>query len=419
MKNLQLLLCGYAFVLVSLHVNAQDNINIHSITTDRMPTGDYGYTLDGLRMTGARAKLLEPANFGSGGTYPKSISIVDAYPFNDDLDTIMKIQDIDLFYFGTFDKNNPSLFQFSDQEIDSIYRWSVLGGKMIIGAAADYAVYNFQFDILNSRWGFDIALNLDLATTDFYSGDAYPSSIFNGPFGTITYAYQGGSIQGYFSTIPTDAIVLANDFNGHPTLILDCKTLDLILADGDGHNDLGGVTVDGTITSENDIFWTNTIVYMDSLQDPPSIVQNGNELSTGTYSSYQWLLDGIEIPGATSSSFTATENGAYTVEVSLACGCNHVSSPATAIMVGISEIPGFNMISFGPNPNKNGLINFSGVNEPVTVNIYDVLGRLTGHFMLNKQSSSHNINTLQPGIYTVKIMNGESTVIASKKLVRQ
>jgi hypothetical protein len=166
--------------------------------------------------------------------------------------------------------------------------------------------------------------------------------LFNGPFGAPPFANQGGSIKGFFNVIPNNTIVLAEDWLGNPTLILDCKTLDLIIADVDVYTTLGNVSNGGLISTGNDILWANSIVYMDMLQNQPIITQSGEILSTSLYNSYQWYQDSIPIPNANLSSYdTMGQTGSYHVEVSLDCGCDNVTSnSATILSVGVNETYG-------------------------------------------------------------------------------
>mgnify|MGYP001357309764 CR=1 FL=1 len=96
--------------------NAQSEISvIHSISNDRMPLGDHGYTLNGSMMnSSSTSKLLNTDNFSLTGTYPTSITIVNGYTDSNSLTSINTINDIDLLFFGGFDKNNSSLIQFTD-----------------------------------------------------------------------------------------------------------------------------------------------------------------------------------------------------------------------------------------------------------------------------------------------------------------
>lgn len=303
-----------------------EDIELHSITDARMNSGDMGYTLDGLRMAGSRLKLEQSANFGSGGTYSKSIMITDGYGNAGDLTALNANPNISMFYFGIFDSGNPSLIPFTSAELDSLHAWSVRGGKLIIGAGAP--ISPFQPDILNSRWGFDLTwVDTGIAPTPVIPTAAGASSLlFDGPFGTVSLANEGGYSQGYFSTIPAGSVVLADNGQGQPTIYLDCNTLDLVVADGDIFTDLGGVSAGDGILTENDILWANAIAYMDALEDPPVITRDGNVLSTGDYPGYQWYLDGNAIPGATGRTHAASAGGSYSVQVSMRCGCANVPS---------------------------------------------------------------------------------------------
>ena len=60
-------------------VSAKNTINLHSITTNRHPIGDNGNTLNGSQMVNSRQKLLNAANFGTSGAFPKQIVITDGY----------------------------------------------------------------------------------------------------------------------------------------------------------------------------------------------------------------------------------------------------------------------------------------------------------------------------------------------------
>lgn len=294
------------------------NINIHSVSFLKQTGGDSGYTLDGQRMLDSRAKALNTNNFGSSGIYPKQIAITDGYYNTGSLSSINGISGIDIFFFGAFVKNEPSFLPITNDEIDSLYKWSKSGGKLIIGNSSNG--FGYDLSVLNSRWGYNVTQSYPSNYTPTTQG--ITSDIFNGPFGAVSTANQGGSLQGYFDIMPTDVIVLAENSNGQPTLILDCNTLDLISADIDGYTDLSGITTGATITSDQDRFWANTIVFMDKLQPLPVITNYSNTLSlNSTYNNYQWYLNNIPINAAINQTCSASENGSYYVEVTINGGC--------------------------------------------------------------------------------------------------
>jgi hypothetical protein len=61
-------------------------------------------------------------------------------------------------------------------------------------------------------------------------------------------------------------------------------------------------------------------------------------LSTGAFSSYQWVKDGADVGGATSQTYDATASGTYTVRVTNAQGCTGTST-GKAVTIGVSPSP--------------------------------------------------------------------------------
>lgn len=70
---------------------------------------------------------------------------------------------------------------------------------------------------------------------------------------------------------------------------------------------------------------------------------------SATWDSYQWKLNGVNIPGATSGSYTATQSGTYTCLVSNTCG-SLLSAPKTITMSG----PGAQLTASQPHNLCNG-----------------------------------------------------------------
>ena len=399
-----------AAVMCSLSVSAQETISMHSITTGRQPLGDSGYTLDGFTMSEARLKLLNEENFGIDGTYPKSIEITDGYAQSGDLESITSTEGIDLFYLGMFDSSEASLAAFTQAELDSLYEWSLIGGKLIIGAASDLPDFNFTPDILNDRWGFDLAL--ESPTSIIPTADGASTLLFDGPFGEVTQAFQGGSSQGYFNLLPDDAVVLADNGAGDPTVILDCTTLDMIVADGDAYTFLGQITQGDQISNQNDIFWANTIAFMDDLEDPPLIVQNGDMLSVGDYLSYQWFLDGTPLEGENESSVVASDNGIYSVEVDMECGCTKTDSFET-ISLSSGSVQETGQIHIYPNPTQNELFVTMSDEEINRLEVYDLSGRKVQGSVLKISTGARGvINTSQlvSGSYVVVLFKGNEMI---------
>lgn len=71
----------------------------------------------------------------------------------------------------------------------------------------------------------------------------------------------------------------------------------------------------------------------------PTIVCTGNNVTlnvgTGTGLSYQWMQNGIDIPGASNSTYIATTSGTYSVKVKN-IGCTNLSNPVTVVQGPVS-----------------------------------------------------------------------------------
>lgn len=312
--------------LVFLHGAFCQQINLYSISASRQTSGDHGYTLDGDRMIYSRSKLLDENNFGSGGTYPKTILITDAFAQTGSLAALEQYPDIDILFIGSFNRLDPSLHQYSAAELDTLYNWSKNGGKLIIATQASIPG-SWEFTQFDSRWGFSMVISYPSTFSPTVTGSS--SEIYNGAFGQVLGANQGGSAQGYFTLLPPNAVVLAENFDGNPTLFLDCNTYDLVCADVDAFTDLGGITYGTLINNYQDRFWANIITYMDKLETgtPPVITINGDQLSTQTYPAYQWFENGMEINGATDQFYVGQDSSQYTVQVTYSCGCTAISLP--------------------------------------------------------------------------------------------
>lgn len=411
------LISGLIFLLSALSCLSQ-TINIHSISHNRQPNGGQ-YTLDGITMNGGgRLKLLSTTNFGMGGIYPKAVNIVDGYSTSNSLTQVTNLPD-DIFFFGTFLKSDNTLVQLTNQEIDSLYSWSKSGGKLIICGAAVSGSINPA--ILNSKWGFEIT---ELVPSSFIPNSiGLTTDIFNGPFGSINNANQGGTIQGYFNTLPSDVSVLAEDNNNNPTMVLDCNTLDLILADIDGYTTgpagPGDVTAGSAITNTQDKFFANTFVFMDKLQGLPTINVTGTNLSVANiYNSYQWYKDDVAINSSTSNSIPVNEDGQYYVRVTVNGGCEVKSNTITAdSTLGIKENISINTIKVSPNPSKEAF-NISLPNQQTfNLQVIDITGRVIYTVQNTTGNVTVDCSTFSSGVYFVKAINEKK--ILTGKLIKE
>ncbi|MGV6860596.1 MAG: T9SS type A sorting domain-containing protein [Putridiphycobacter sp.] len=145
---------------------------------------------------------------------------------------------------------------------------------------------------------------------------------------------------------------------------------------------------------------------------------NGITLSAAeTGATYQWLdcNNGNQpIQGATSQTFTPTENGSYTVEITKN-NCTETSACTAVNSLNTMENEIENKVNIYPNPgneNVNILLNLSS-----SVSIIDLNGKVV--FVENNTSNniSLNVSDWEAGVYFVQVIN-ENGVSTQKLIVK-
>jgi hypothetical protein len=180
------------------------------------------------------------------------------------------------------------------------------------------------------------------------------------------------------------------------------------------HNNIGG-KLGVRVIRCND---TSEISYFDVFvrpSDPPIITVDGFELGTvGTYSSYQWFLDGQPIPGAASPRYTVKINGAYTVVTQDVFGCTDTSDIYRVSNTGTISISDRNrLVLIHPNPASDML----HIQAPIQVNItvYSLDGRQLDYL---EDAKTLNLQHYSPGIYLIRISDKEGRPIKTEKFIK-
>jgi PKD repeat protein len=107
-----------------------------------------------------------------------------------------------------------------------------------------------------------------------------------------------------------------------------------------------------------------------------SVGSNGLDLTSSAATTYQWYLNGKEIPGATSQKHTAKEMGTYTVTITDANGCSATSEPI--VVTGIPSLQNQASMQIFPNP-TNGIFTLNlSVTEKnnYQIQVKNVLGQV-------------------------------------------
>ncbi|MDP1747178.1 MAG: T9SS type A sorting domain-containing protein, partial [Bacteroidota bacterium] len=213
----------------------------------------------------------------------------------------------------------------------------------------------------------------------------------------------------------------ANSYSWLPTTGLSSSTSAIVTANP---TTTTTYTVTGTF---NGCSGTQVVTVTVDPAATANITQIENLLTSTPGTAYQWYLNGIIIPGATSQSHLASQNGNYTVTTTNATGCEATSNPFPIIsFLGISKNDGTNVITIYPNPfSTSATLEIKGAvgNGNVALVVYDMVGREVKNIPLsNSQSNSTQSgvsftidrNELSNGMYFYKVSN-ENGVIGSGK----
>ncbi len=272
------------------------------------------------------------------------------------------------------------------------------GGYIVAGQAS-------AGGIANAKGGVDfyiVKLN-DCQTctiptyTSICEGDSYD---FNGTDVTTAGIYQD-----------------ITDVNGCQSIQALALNLNPVYTTSLAHSICDGDSYDfyGTVLSEADTYYEvltsskgcdSTIALTLSLNalPTPSITTNGSELSTGAFSSYQWLLDDVEIEGATSQTFLATESGSYRVVVSGANTCSDTSAVFAFTATGIWNSTGAYGVSLHPNPVSSELhVSLASNSTSAEVFVTSMDGREVLHQLFSGSDVVLDVSSLTQGLYIVKV----------------
>ncbi|MDX2047528.1 MAG: S8 family serine peptidase [Chitinophagaceae bacterium] len=155
----------------------------------------------------------------------------------------------------------------------------------------------------------------------------------------------------------------------------------------------------------------------------PSITAAGTTLTSSSAAGNQWLLNGIEIAGATGQTHVATQTGTYKTTVTTATGC---SLSSNELNITVTAVPNVDPAQIGlkvlPNPSNGKFFMEFNINKKatLTINITNMLGqelhRETYPGFIGKFNKQIELDgRLAPGIYLLKV--NHNNINYTKKLV--
>ncbi|MBC7554885.1 MAG: T9SS type A sorting domain-containing protein [Taibaiella sp.] len=161
---------------------------------------------------------------------------------------------------------------------------------------------------------------------------------------------------------------------------------------------------------------TTNMIHVEVHPTPtPLVTFNGAKFTTyNYYRSYQWYLNTVTIPGATTRMVTATSNGSYRVLVTDTFGCIKLSDGYALNNLAVNSIETAAPISIYPNP-ATSMVHVEGAAD-ARVTVSGMEGKVVLEY--NKQNDI-NISTLPAGLYMIMVYDQKGNRLHVEKLIKQ
>ncbi len=162
-------------------------------------------------------------------------------------------------------------------------------------------------------------------------------------------------------------------------------------------------------------------ITVNAIPATPVITANGAVLTSSASTGNQWYLNSAIVPNAISQTYTATQNGNYTVIVTVS-GCSSTASAAVNVInAGIDQSNNNYFFSVYPNPNEGNFnVSFNVASKATyKLELRNTLGQLVYNETLTDFSGSYSkqmdVSQFGKGIYLISLTNSNNATI--KKVV--
>lgn len=163
--------------------------------------------------------------------------------------------------------------------------------------------------------------------------------------------------------------------------------------------------------------YCQTIVAVDT--DAVAINAAGNALSIpASYKGYQWYLNGVAIPGATTNEWNASASGIYTVEINNAGDCFMHTDPYNHAAVGVYDVQKAAPLPIYPNPSTGNVnIDLRTLQGKVNIGLYNMVGAKMAQYDADGGNNIQlNLSHLPRGMYHVRVTTDTRTITSQLSL---
>jgi len=159
------------------------------------------------------------------------------------------------------------------------------------------------------------------------------------------------------------------------------------------------------------------VVAVNTLPPTPTITQNWNVLTSSSAVGNQWYLNGVLIPGATSQTYTMTQNGVYTVIATVSTCPSAVSAAMNVTNLGIAELTEGGTLVISPNPNQ-GVFSISFIassKKNYKLKLFNDLGQVVYEKQLTNVSGEFkqtiDVSTYGKGVYMFTLSDDKNQTV--------
>jgi hypothetical protein len=152
----------------------------------------------------------------------------------------------------------------------------------------------------------------------------------------------------------------------------------------------------------------------------PTVSGNATTLTSSTATTYQWYMNGVLIPGATSMTYNPTVSGIYVVRITDAKGCVFRYSTGfkfTKWAAGIAETNLSENVTVYPNP-VNDILKIEDNNQlgnQFTIQITDYMGNIV---YKTANAKEIDVRSLSNGLYLVQIFSKNGNVTQKINIIK-